>query len=92
MMLNIKIEIGKFLTQLLILIRKFWNSRSLEFKNNAYWKKNKKRPFCQVCFDGEGKLNPLQSANGFDWDYECKSCKKSFYVGKKGPKVEVNCR
>ncbi|MEA1936977.1 MAG: hypothetical protein U9N04_02590 [Patescibacteria group bacterium] len=91
-MFDIKIGIEKFLIQLLAIIRKSWNGKDLKFRNNACWKKNKEVPFCQVCFDNEGKLNPLQSIAGFDWDYECKNCKEHFYVSKKGPKVEVNRR
>lgn len=80
---NMKIEIGNFLSQLLILIRKSWNGKKIEFRNNVYWKKNKKEAFCPVCFDNEGKLNPLQSIAIYDWDYECKNCKETFNVNKK---------
>ena len=63
-----------------------------KFKNNVYYKKNREELFCPVCFNNEGKLNPLQSIAKYDWDYEYKSCEKPFYVYKKEPEIEVNRR
>lgn len=89
--MNINIGIGKFLKLLWIDLKKFWFKRNFELVNfghdNVYQKKNKKTLYCFRCGNSKGEAVPLSSVKGFDWDYRCDNCGKTFNVNK-GIKID----
>ena len=58
----------------------------MQFDGTVYWlerDETKEGPYCQLCYDKEGKLINLQ-ADSERW--RCLGCKKAFYPGKKKKK------
>ena len=58
----------------------------LEFDGRVYWRIEgdiKQGPFCQQCFDSEGKLIRVQKKGGADWGghwFDCHTCKSRFDI------------
>lgn len=83
---DVKMEIADIQTELISKNEQIAElKRKLEAKDSVTWEKpyyfiikngEKDGPFCQACFDNDGKLIRLQGGNEGVW--ECRTCKSVF--------------
>lgn len=62
---------------------KILNSK-LEYKNNAYYKKGEKTPYCSKCYEADKVLISMQTNAAIystTWTFSCPNCKNEYDSG-----------